>query len=264
MMEADPTKTAFAGRGDGLIFDWEIHRTPRFAKLAMLALAVIVFVLPLMVVRIRVGAPPVQEAHSAGMMMLAPGNDPMHWLEAARDLGPFPSRFDPADWQPSASLVEDVLAGVRARSLPGHEPQFQDLPGDGPPPSVPLVSKGARHLPSVGLPEFKPMDAMRVRPAPVLYPLSEGAVNLPDAGPRFHVEVTPEMAFQPWRFLLQIAPDGTVLSAVALIGHNTPGRAQLTAWLQGHRFPPHDDAHDRWVAVAVTFRNQISNGTDAP
>ena len=262
MMAAHRTEFAGDNRSGGLLFDWKTRRTPGHRILGVLVVAAVVFVLPLMVVRIQVGAPLVQESQRASMMVLLPGNDPMHWLEAVRELGPAPSRFDPSDWPPSRVAMDDVLAGVRARAMPGYEPRFQDLPADPPPPPVPLVVKGSRHLPPVAAPKFERMGAVEVRPQPVLYPLSVEAVDLPDASPAFDVGVTSEMAAQPWRFLLQVAPDGAVLHAVALIGHNTPGRAELTDWLQAHRFPPCDRAVGRWVAVAVTFQNIPSDGSD--
>lgn len=249
-------------RDDGLLFDWKVRRTPGHRMFGIFLVALAVFVFPLMSVHIQMGGPLIHESQPASMMVLLPGNDPMLWHEAARKLGPSPSRFEPADWRPSRVLLDDVLAGAIARSIPEHEPRFQDLPEDPPPPAVPLLAKGARHLPPVAAPRFDRMEAVEARPRPVLYPLSVDAGELPEEGPVFEVEVTPEMSSQPWRFLLQIAPDGAVLHAVALIGHNTPGRAELTDWLQAHQFPPHDHADGRWVAVAVTFQNLPADGID--
>lgn len=264
-MMADPrTEYAQVPRRNGLIFQWRVRRSPPLAKLGILTVAAAVFLIPLVAVRIRVGAPPVQDAQSAAMMVLTPDHDPMHWIEAARELGPFPTRFDPTGWPQSQVLVGEVLGAVRGSTVPPHEPRYQELPEESPPPPVPLIAKGSRVFPSIAPPEFTNLDAVRVRPLPVLYPLSTGAGELPDTHPPFDTAVTPEMAFQPWRFLLQIAPDGAVLHATALIGHNTPGRADLTRWLESHRFPAHDGPADRWVAVAVTFQNHPTDGTDDP
>jgi len=249
---------------DGLIFDWRTPRTPRLTKLAMIAFAAVIFVLPLSVVRIQTGKPPIMEAQSASMMMLTPGQDPMQWLEMARALGPFPTRFDPTEWEPSQAIFAEAMGDIRDRSIPPHQPRFQDLPTDGAPPEVPIVAKGSRVLPAIAPPEFKTMQAIRMQPRPMLYPLSVDAGALPDSRIPFDAEVSSETAYQAWRFLLQIAPDGTVLQAVALIGHNTPGRSELTEWLQAHRFPAQEKLSDRWVAVAVTFQNEPTHGTDDP
>lgn len=264
-MITDPrTEYAQAPCRDGLIFDWQVRRSPPLAKLGILTVAAAVFLIPLMAVRIRVGSPPVQNAQSAAMMVLTPTNDPMHWIEAARERGPFPTHFNPTEWPQSQALVEDVLDAVRGSMVPPHEPRYQELPEESPPPPVPLIAKGSRVLPTVAPPDFDDLDAVQVRSVPVLYPLSIGAEELPDTHPPFDTAVTPEMAFQPWRFLLQIAPDGAVLHATALIGHNTPGRTDLTRWLESHRFPAHHGPADRWVAVAVTFQNHPADGADDP
>lgn len=263
-MAAPRTEFAHAADGDGLIFDWRNPPTSRFAKLGMLVIASVVFIFPLSLVHIKLGKQPVQETQSASVLILTPGNDPMQWLELARANGPFPTRFEPTEWEPSLALVDEVLDHVRDRSIPGYQPRYRDLPSESATPPVPLVVKGARVLPVVAPPEFHPIDATRIRPTPVLYPLSVSTMELPDSSPEFAAEVTAEMASQPWRFLLQISPDGAVLHAVALIGHNTPGRSELADWLQAHRFPAIEETVDRWVAVAVTFQNQAANGIVDP
>lgn len=260
MTEKD--RTGYADGGDGLVFDWKTRRTPGLRMCGVLVVAMAIFVVPLMLVRIHVGAPLVEDSQSASMMVISHENDPMQWFGAARELGPFPSRYDPVEWRSSRAVVDDVLARARARSMPEHAPRYQGFPDDPPPPAVPLVTKGSRHLPPVAAPKFEPMEAIEVRLRPVLYPLSVDAVELPDASPVFDVDVTSEMASQPWRFLLQVEADGAVQHALALIGHNTPGRAELTDWLQAHRFPVQDDVGGRWVAVAVTFQNLRSDGAD--
>jgi hypothetical protein len=230
----------------------------------MVAFAAGIFIFPLSIIRINLGKPPIQETHGASLMILTPENDPMHWIELARDLGPFPTRFDPTDWEPSRMRVADVFDGIRDRSIPPYQPSYLDFPDEGSPPSVPLVVKGSRILPGISPPDFKPLHTVRMRPTPSLYPLSVDASELPETSPPFRVEVTPEMASQPWRFILQVSPDGSVPHAVALIGQNTPGRVDLADWLQAHRFPATEETRDRWVAIAVTFQNQPDHGTDDP
>jgi len=264
MMAANRTEYAHPSNGDGLIFDWRKPRQPHFTRLGMIALAAVIFVLPLSVVRLKMSRPPIQESRSASLMMLTPGHDPMQWLETARSVGPFPTRFDPAEWEPSQALINDAMDGIRDRSIPPYQPRFQGLPSDAPPPNVPLVAKGSRVLPDVTPPEFESIQAIHVKPKPVLYPLTTDASAMPEHHVPFDVEVSPETAYQSWRFLLQVSPDGTVLHAVALLGHNTPGRTDLIDWLQAHRFPAQQELNDRWVAVAVTFQNETTHGTDDP
>jgi len=264
MMAANRKEYAQLMDADGLIFDWRSPRSSSFGKIGLYVLAAGVLMLPLTVVRIHLDQQPVQESQEAVMMMLTPGNDSMQWLEVARDHGPFPTRFDPAGWDAWQATVDEVLDGLRSGSMPPHVPQFLDYPSEGSPPIVPLVSKGSRVLPRVAPPEFESLESIHVRSLPVLYPLSAGKDELPSASPEFDGEVSPEMAYLPWRFLLQVSPEGVVRNAVALVGHNTPGRPVLVDWLRSHRFPVTDQANDRWVAVAVNFQNQPANGAVDP
>lgn len=162
--------------------------------------------------------------------------------------------------------VDEVLAGARQSGGGGvRQPSFLDFPQDAGVPPPPLVMKGARELPSIPPPRFAPMAAVEVRPQPRLYPLSHLRMDLPASSPVFDGEVFPEMTSQPWRFLVEVAPSGAVMHALALIGHNTPGRAELTDWLRAHEFPPHPGSAGRWLALAVTFHNRpATDATDDP
>ncbi len=259
-------RTEFHGEaGTGpLLFDWRDRRTPLTGMLRALAVATVVFVLPWMALRLQVAAPPVDESRRASMMLLAPGNDPLQWSELARERGPAPSRFDPAEWSASREMMDTILARAAARAIPAHETEFEDFPDEPPPAGVSMVMKGSRHLPPVAAPVFKAVEPTEVRSRPVLHPLSGNAERPPERSPEFHGEVTPEMASHPWRFLLQVGADGEVRHAVALTGHNTPGRSELTDWLRAHRFAAYDGDGGRWVAMAVTFHNQPTHGTDGP
>ncbi|MFU8892072.1 MAG: hypothetical protein ACNA8L_00445 [Luteolibacter sp.] len=264
MMAVNRTEYARPDRQDGLIFDWRRSRSSRFGKLGLIATAMLVFILPLSVVRIDLGKQPIQEANAASVMMLTPGNDPMHWLEAARGLGPFPTRFEPAGWVPSQLAVDDVIDRIRAEAIPPYQPRLMDFPAEDSPSMVPLVAKGARILPAVRPPSFQSMNALRLRTVPVLQSLSSGMGDLPDASPPFEGEVTSEMVAHPWRFLLQISPEGMVRNAVALTGQNVPGRPALKGWLESHRFPSIDQPNDRWMALTVSFQNQTDDGAVDP
>lgn len=263
-MPANRTEYARNAGGDGLIFDWRKPRTPQFAKMGMLVVATALFFLPLTLVRLSVGAPPLQESKSASVMFFAPGNTPAGWLEKAHQLGPFPTRFDPVEWGPARDLLGEALATANSGVNDHGLPDFLELPMDVELPMVPLVTKGSRVLPRVAAPLFEPMAKVEVRTVPVFYPLSITRDELPQTSPPFAAEVTSQMASQAWRFLLQVAPDGKVRHAVAMLGQNAPGRAELVDWIQAHRFPKHDEAGDRWIAVAVIFQNQPADGPDDP
>ena len=263
-MAAKRTEYAPSNRDRGLIFDWRPRRTPHLAKAGMIALTAGIFLMLWTAIRVKVVAPPVQNHRSAAIIMLTPGADPMHWIEAARDFGPFPTRFDPADWPPSRAQLATVLETSGSATLPAIAPQFSQLPEHEAVSPAPLIAKGARILPAVIPPPARAAPAAPMRLAPRLFPLTAGEGTLPGASPPFDSDVTPEMAAQPWRFLLQIAPDGEVLHATALVGHNSPGRPELSRWLEAHRFPAHPGHSGRWIAMAIAFQNQPDHGTDDP
>jgi hypothetical protein len=264
MMPAKRTEYSPPAGDHGLIFDWQARRTPYLGKLGLLALTAGLFLLLSIVVRVKVGTLPVQDHRSASIIMLTPGSDPMHWIEAARDLGPFPTRFEPADWPQVRSQIADVLQTTDQAALPTLAPQFAQLPDHEAVAPIPLIAKGSRILPSVPPPPDRPMPRVPMRLSPVIFSLTAGDGALPATNPPFDATITPDMASQPWRFLLQIAPDGEVIHATALIGHNVPGRPELSRWLEAHRFPAHRASTDRWVAIAITFQNQPDHGADDP
>lgn len=263
-MPTKRTEFAQSAGDDMLIFQWRKPRASSIGKLGILAVAAGVLIVPLSFVNIDLAMQPVQESRSAEVMMLSPGSDPMQWLEVARDLGPFPTRFEPAEWADSKAAVDDVIHHARNLSISRHQPQLLEFPKNEALPIVPLVVKGSSVLPRVATPEFTTIDTGRVTTTPVLYPLSIDRDQMPTNRPPFGREVSSEMAYQPLRFLLEVTPDGIVRSAVALNGHNAPGRESLVDWIQSHRFPAMDLPGARWIAVAITFQNQSTDGVVDP
>ena len=79
--------TEFHQNNSGLVFRWDDHRGPWLAKGGILMAAAMVFILPLAVLRIRVGLPPQDSPGNASVMMLTHRADPMGWTDTARDGG---------------------------------------------------------------------------------------------------------------------------------------------------------------------------------
>lgn len=263
MMPREEPEFHLPGGETPLFFRWRHLRSPWLAKAGYVALAALVLVLPLSVIRIRVALPPVEKTHHASAMMLTSESDPMGWAARARAGGPFPSRFSPAEWMPAADIEREVLAAVRSRALPQQEPGWREPPAENDPPPPLLVGKGLRHLPPVPPAEIRPVAVEDVRQVPVFHSLTPGAAPPLAAPPNFGADVTPELASQPWRFLVELTPAGTVSQVVALTGADVDGRSEIATWLRGHRFASADDG-PRWIAVAVTFQNRRIDGIDAP
>lgn len=242
---------------DGLIYDWARRDSRWLGKCAVVAVASVVFLVPVVMVRVALEPLPVQESASAGVMLIPRSSDPMGWLDRIRAEGPFPTRFDPAASQVSRAMIDAVLSASRDRSRFNASPRLLEFPGDSGVPPAPLVMKGERVLPRVPLPKYPSVASDAVRTQPVLYSLSGDPDGQPLNRPPYETGITTEMDSQAWRFLLKVAPNGKVIHSVAMVGHSAPGRSELARWLLRHRFPPIDGSRNRWIATAVTFRNQL-------
>lgn len=249
---------------DGLVFHWRAEKSPWLGKLGILAIAAVVFTMPLLTLRIVVGNLPVQEARSTKAIMLGQSMDPMDLIGRALASGPFPTRFDPARWEPSQAMVDAALKDVLDRNTEPYVPEFLPLPATDAIPQVPILTQGQRVFPKIDPPNYPEIDTEAIRTVPVLYPLSSKIGDLAANPPDFHPPLTHEMNSQLWRFILQIAPNGTVRQAISMLPPNTAGRNDLIDWLHQHRFAATDADHDRWIAVAITFQNQLLNGTHDP
>lgn len=250
--------------GGGLIFDWSPRSSRWLGKCGMVAIATAVFLTPLVLIHVSLDPLPVQESKSAGMVLISGASDPLGWYDEIRAQGPFPTRFDPTAWEPAQKIVDAVLRSQLHRGASIARPRFLDFPVDDGVLTAPLVAKGERVLPRVPLARYPSVDTNATKTLPVLYSLSSAQEELPLNRPSFQAEVTTEMDSQLWRFLLQVAPNGRVVHTVAMVGHNTPGREVLTEWLERHHFPAIEGARNRWVAIAITFQNQLIHESNDP
>lgn len=181
----------------------------------------------------------------------------------AREGGPFPSRFDPGEWEGSATLEQTALEVTRWRPPP-YVPVLKDLPDDFTPSPVAFAARGEATLPKPEAPRFTAPADVTPRLAPVLYPLSGvSAAALPRELPSFDGVVDAPMAAAPWRFFIRLDAVGNVIECDSLAGGDEPGLPALDAWLRRVSFAADSAQPCRWIAVGVGFTNHPTDGSDS-
>ena len=212
-------------------------------------------------IRIRVAAPTPWAARKAAVIHVADDAAGRALTQQAREGGPFPSRFDPADWEGRAALENEVMQAARW-TPPPYVPALRDLPKDSTP-RISLAAKGSPVLPRRAAEKTAPPVSGNLRLSPVLYPLSGIApAAMPGGLPPFTGAVDEKVTAEPWRFLLRLSPDGQVLDCVSLAGGDETGPSPLQDWLRGVTFQADPAKPSRWVSVGVGFTNQPAHGTD--
>lgn len=245
------------------VFRWRRLGSPLFPKLLALGITCALFAAAASFLKIRIDfhAPWMPEAAS----VIHAGVDPAGSVLAtvAVENGPYPSRFDLADWQGFQALEKSAEYHPASR-FSRYVPQFRELPESRIFPAVPLAESGRPVLPPLPAPPpQKPVGS--VVTVPVLYPLSGiSASGLPSKLPALGFPVDGELAAGTWRFLIRLRPDGTVLDAVSLAGGDEDGSdrtLRLISWLRTIRFPaaPAETAV-RTAGVALGFINEPEYG----
>jgi hypothetical protein len=139
----------------------------------------------------------------------------------------------------------------------GYVPQLRDLPAAPERQREPVERLGFALPPLPQLAEVPRLPAGsgggRSR-VPVLTPDSPGlAVRVPVPLPPFEVRAGEELPAEDLRFLVELAADGRVRTAVALSKPGPdPVLARIDRWLREIRFEP-VAAGDGWFTLAVTF-----------
>lgn len=214
-------------------------------------------------VRIRVTPPTPWAARKASVIQISDNAEGRALTQRAREGGPFPSRFEPAEW-PEVAAMQEAAFGSARWTPPPYVPKLRDLPEKGVQPVSPATMGEAV------LPKRKPSTetaaaAVKTKLAPVLRPLSGIATPaMPAKLPPFPGEVTDKMTAEPWwRFLLRLDASGNVLDCASLTGGNEADPQPLEDWLRRIPFNPEPSKPARWIAVEVGFSNQAADGTDA-
>lgn len=248
---------------EALIFGWRPGSSPLFPKLAALGIVGGIFTILLANLRVSVVTPGAVTGRHASLMLMPAAAMSGEWLSKAREGGPFPSRFEPDEWESALSLERDMMAAL-LRPATSYTPALRELPANEPVPAVPLANKGERVFPPGEKIRRDPVISTPIRMMPGLYPLSGvTAAELPEKTPPFPGEITAAMASTPWRFLIRLLPGGGVADCTSLAGSEEPDANEIEAWLRQMKFDPATYKRSPWIAVAVHFTNQPADGTDA-
>ena len=238
------------------VFRWSASKTPLLPKLFALVLVGAAFAFLVTSVQIRVTALEKSAPRKASVIYLRDDAEGRVLTLRAREGGPFPSRFEPSQWQGMAALESTVLDAVRFQPPP-YVPAVADLPAGNWVPQVELAAKGQSFFPKRNLPSAHSQELAMLKLAPALYPLSGiSAATLPETLPPFQAAVDGAMSSASWRFLVRLNPGGGVAECVSLEKGGEPGISDLEAWLHKIQFKPELAAPFRWIAVGIGFTNQ--------
>ncbi len=242
------------------VFSWRSPPRAPFVKGLSWLLVGTAFAFFLTSMRIRVTPPKPWEGRKATLIQIA--DDAMGRILTlqAREGGPFPSRFEPAEWSGMGALERAAMEAARW-SPPAYVPVLRDLPVKHSAPPVLMAAKGEPVLPKRSQAEADPRGVGNFKLTPVLALLSGmPRSGMPDKLPPFHGAVGPAMTSEPWRFLLCLDSAGVVRDCVSLAGGNEAGPTPLEIWLRGVAFNPDTGKKSRWITVEIEFTNQAADG----
>ncbi len=245
------------------VFPWRGGRTPLFPKLLALVISCVAFGLLITTVRIRVETPEKSTPRKASVIFLGDDLESRALSLRAREGGPFPSRFEPSQWEGLAELEMTAMNAVRFQPQ-AYVPALQDLPAENQLQPLQLAAKGELFFPKRSLASRAAPELANRKLAPALYPLS-GISNelLPRELPPFLPAVDAAMSSASWRFLVRVNPEGVVAECVSLEKGGEPGAPELEAWLHRVQFKADPSKPFRWIAVGIEFTNQPADGPDS-
>jgi hypothetical protein len=245
------------------VFSWRRPRAPQWPFFIALAISGAVFALLLSSVRIRVSSPVSWTAAKASVIRVLDDVDGRALTLMAREGGPFPSRFDPGEWQWALETGREVYQSARWQAPP-YVPTLRELPQRGAAAASRWIAPRGSVLPVRKPTPLAPHTLENRAPQPVLIPLSGiDATSLPRELPPFDAVVDPAMTAEPWRFLLRLGASGAVLDCFPLAGGDKAGPSALDDWLRRVSFKPDPAQASRWIAVGVGFANPPDHGSDA-
>lgn len=236
------------------IFPWRPRGDSYFPKLLALVFVAVLFTLLITSVRIRVATPTPWASKKAAVIFTTDDADSRLLTLRAREGGPFPSRFEPAEWDAVREVEQAAFDAVRWTAST-YRPALRPLPEKQPAlpllfdPSEPVLP--TRRAPAIGQTAL-PMQQL----VPQIEPLSGlGRASLPRDLPAFDGVIDAALTSESWRFLLRLGRSGEVLDCVSLTGGDEKQAKLLASWLRKVSFKE-DAQAARWVSVAVSFANQ--------
>lgn len=261
-MTASPVNPRRSAHPVEWVFRWRPLGSPMVPKLIALAVAGTAFTVLVTTVRIRLVLPEKLSPRKASLIFLGDDAQSRALALRAREGGPFPARFDPADWEGLAKVEQEVMDAARFQPPP-YVPVMDDLPEENLVQPLVLAPRGMAFFPKRKTTATDAPDASKLRIAPAIYPLSAAAAaTLPDEFPSFEGAVDSSAS---WRFIVCLNAEGGVTECVSLEkgAEGDLAADALRKWLHRVKFKPARGKPDRWIALGIGFTNQTSDGTDA-
>jgi hypothetical protein len=245
------------------VFQWKRPENPLLWKVLALLVAGGFFTMLLTTVKLRVSPSYTWAAPKASVMQAINDDLGRALTQRAREGGPFPSRFEPAEWEGSKDLEQAVMAATISPP-PAYVAGLRELPDAGTP-SLRLAPRGEPVFPRHRASGDIPAPSGKPSLMPVLYPLAGiGFPEIPRELPQLETAADDAMTAGTWRFLIRLDAAGQVTECLSLAGGGEAGLPSIEAWLRRVTFPPTPRGAPRWVGLGVGFTNQPStDGTDA-
>lgn len=245
------------------VFGWRARKAPWFPNLVALVVASAALAFLVTMVRIPIKTTGKSASQKASVIYLLDDAEGRALVLKAQEGGPFPSRFEPSEWQGFGEIEQAALAAARLQARP-YVPEMKDLSAEEKIPPLEFAAKGELFFPDhVAAPQAVP-DAPEWALAPTLYPLvGISSDEFPRELPPFEATVDAAMSSAAWRFLIRLNPDGRVADCVSLERGDGVGAGQLESWLRQVNFAADPAAPPRWIGVGIGFINQAADGTDA-
>ncbi len=245
------------------VFRWRMGTNPIFPGVVALVVVGLGFAFLITSVRIQVAVPEVVSLRKASVIYLQDDPQGRALSLRAQEGGPFPSRFEPAQWEGLEGLEVAARAAAQVPREP-YVPALVDLPAENRIKPMPLANKGVRVFPSHPITPRPIIELAQSKITPTLYPLSGISQHeLPEVLPNFETPVTAAMSSASWRFLIRLTAAGVVAECVSLEKGGESGAADLEAWLHRISFTPAPEKPVRWIALGIGFTNTPTHGTDA-
>ena len=248
-------------RRDAWIFAWRPLNSPIVPKLIALTIVSAAFALLITSLRIRVVGPEKSAPRRAGLIFLRDDIQGRALTLRAREGGPFPSRFDLAEWSGMAALEAESFAAVAYRP-PRYVPKLQELPNDLAIVSPKLAPAGERFFPIRKRPVMEPPSFLPVKLVPQLRPLSPmAAAAVPPNLPPFPDHIDRTFTVPSWRLMIRLNADGGVTECVSLEKGGEAAAQVIGSWFRKIAFKPAPEIPSRWLAFLLEFSNQPADGT---
>lgn len=244
------------------VFPWRGRKKTFFSMLVAHVIAGAAFVVLLGTVRVKVVSPKPMVPRKASLIYLTDDAQGRALALQAQEGGPFPSRFEPSQWQGMAALEEEAMAATR-QAKP-YVPQLRELPQETRIAPLELAAKGEPVFPKRQSVARAAPDPAKMKLVPTIFPLSGiPAEAIPSELPPFTGTVNGAVTAASWRFLVRLNAQGGVSECVSLEKGGEAGALELEAWLHGIQFRTTSETPFRWISVGIGFSNQpAADGTD--